>query len=41
MVKDMVANNLSTNRKSEILFSNINEDVKVDDSFFTVQNLER
>jgi hypothetical protein len=41
MVKDMIANNLSTNRKSEILFTNINEGVKVDDSYFTVQNLER
>jgi hypothetical protein len=41
MVKDMVASNLNTNRKSEILFSNISEGVKVDDSFFTIQNLER
>jgi len=41
MVKDMIANNLTTNRKSEILFTNINEGVKVDDSYFTVQNLER
>jgi hypothetical protein len=41
MVKDMIANNLATNRKSEILFTNINEGVKVDDSYFTVQNLER
>jgi hypothetical protein len=41
LVKDMVANNLNTNRKSEILFSNINEGVKVEDSFFTIQNLER
>jgi hypothetical protein len=41
LVKNMVASNLNTNRKSEILFSNINEGVKVDDSFFAVQNLER
>ena len=41
MVKDMVASNLNTNRKSEILFSNINEGVKIDDSNFTIQNLER
>lgn len=41
LVKDMVASNLSTNRKSEIIFSNINESIKVDDSFFTIQNLER
>jgi hypothetical protein len=41
MVKDMIANNLNTNRKSEILFSNINEGVKIDDSNFTIQNLER
>jgi hypothetical protein len=41
LVKDMVASNLSTNRKSEILFSKINEGVKVEDSFFTIQNLER
>jgi len=41
MVKDMVANNLNTNRKSEILFTNIKEGVKIDDSNFTIQNLER
>jgi outer membrane lipoprotein-sorting protein len=41
MVKNMVANNLSTGRNSKIMFSNISEGVKVDDSFFTIQNLER
>ncbi|MFH0841927.1 MAG: outer membrane lipoprotein-sorting protein [Bacteroidota bacterium] len=41
MVKNMAASNLLTSRKSEILFSNIQEQVKVDDAFFTVQNLER
>jgi len=41
MISNMVAKNLINNRKSEILFSNIQEQVKVDDAFFTVQNLER
>jgi hypothetical protein len=41
MIKNMIANNLITDRKSEILFTNINEQVKVDDSFFSLQNLER
>jgi hypothetical protein len=41
MIKEMVANNLGTSRKSEILFMNINEGAKVDDSYFTIQNLER
>jgi hypothetical protein len=41
MVSDMIASNLVTNRKSEILFSNIVDKVKVDDSYFTVQNLQR
>jgi hypothetical protein len=41
MVSDMIANNLVTNRKSEILFSNIVDKVKVEDSYFSVQNLER
>ena len=41
MIKDMLASNLSTNRSSEIRFSKISEGVKVDDSFFTVQNLEK
>jgi hypothetical protein len=41
VIKNMIANNLITNRRSEILFSNISEQVKVDDTFFTLQNLER
>jgi hypothetical protein len=41
MIKNMIASNLVTSRKSEILFSKIDEQVKVDDTFFTVQNLER
>ena len=41
MIQNMVASNLLTNRKSEIAFNNIQEKVKVDDTFFTVQNLER
>lgn len=41
MVKDMVASNLNTNRKSEILFTKINEGEHIEDSNFTIQNLER
>ncbi len=41
MIQEMIASNLVTNRKSEIIFSNIDDQVKVDDTFFTVQNLER
>lgn len=41
MIKNMIALNHITGRKSEILFSNIKDQVSVDDSFFTVQNLER
>jgi len=41
LVKNMVANNFSTDRKSEIIFSNIVENAKVDDSYFSIQNLER
>jgi hypothetical protein len=41
LIKNMVASNMNTNRKSEILFSNITEGVKVDDSNFTIQNLGR
>ena len=41
LVKDMIANNLVTNRRSEISLSNINEKVKVEDSYFSIQNLER
>jgi len=41
MVSDMIASNLVTNRKSEILFSKIEDKVKVEDSFFSIQNLER
>jgi hypothetical protein len=41
MIKNMIASNLVTSRKSEILFSKIDEQIKVDDTFFTVQNLER
>jgi len=41
MIKNMIASNQITGRKSEILFSNINDKVTVQDSFFTVQNLER
>lgn len=41
MVKNMVATNLNTNRKSEILFTKINEGEQIEDSNFTIQNLER
>lgn len=41
MVKNMVASNLNTNRKSEILFTKINEGEQIEDSNFTIQNLER
>jgi hypothetical protein len=41
IIRDMVASNLLTGRKSEIGFNNIQEQIKVDDTFFTVQNLER
>ena len=41
MIKNMVASNLKTGRKSEILFNNITEGSKVDDSVFTLQNLQQ
>jgi len=41
LVKEMIAENLLTGRKSRIIFSNINIGAKVDDSLFSLQNLER
>ncbi len=41
MVSDMIASNIVTNRKSEIQFKNIVDQVKVDETFFSVQSLER
>jgi hypothetical protein len=41
MVKDMIANNLVTNRKSELSLSNINDKANVEDSYFSVLNLSR
>jgi len=41
MIRDMIACNHVTDRQSEIVFRNITEQVKVDDTYFTVQNLER
>jgi outer membrane lipoprotein-sorting protein len=41
MIKDMIASNLLNNRTSEIVFNNIRDGVAIDDSFFSVQNLER
>jgi outer membrane lipoprotein-sorting protein len=41
IIKNMVASNILSNRKSEITFDNIREGLKVDDSVFSLQNLER
>jgi len=41
IIKNMTANNILTNRKSEIILNNIAEGAKVDDSYFTLQNLTR
>jgi hypothetical protein len=41
IIKDMIAKNVITNRKSEITFNNISEGVKIEDSLFSLQNLER
>lgn len=41
MVKEMSACNIKTGRKSVISFTNITEGIKVDDSVFSLQNLER
>ncbi len=41
MVKDMAAENLLNKRKSEIIMSKIVEGGKVDDSVFSLQNLEK
>ena len=41
MIKNMMAINLKTGRKSEILFGNITEGSKVDDSVFSLQNLQQ
>jgi len=41
IVKDMSAENLLNKRKSEILMSKIVEGAKVDDSVFSLQNLEK
>lgn len=41
MIKDMLADNLVSRRKSEIKFTDISAGIAVDDSFFTLQNLER
>ena len=40
-ISNMLATNLSTNRKSEIKMTNIAEGARIDDSVFTLQNLER
>jgi hypothetical protein len=41
IIKNMVANNILTRRKSEITMNNIIEGAKVDDSVFSLQNLEK
>jgi hypothetical protein len=41
MIQEMTANNILTGRKSAITFTNIIDNPKIDDSVFTVQNLER
>ena len=41
LISNMIANNLLTKRKSEIILNNITEGVKIDDSYFTIQNLQR
>ncbi len=41
IIKNMTASNVLTGRKSEISFTNISEGLKVDDSVFSLQNLER
>ena len=40
-IEDMAAINHSNGRKSEIQFTNLKENVEIDDSFFTIANLER
>jgi hypothetical protein len=41
IIKDMTASNTITGRSSEILFDKINAGVKIEDSEFSLQNLER
>jgi hypothetical protein len=41
ILKNMIANNILTNRRSEIVLNNISDGLKIDDSFFSIQNLER
>jgi hypothetical protein len=41
IIQDMIANNVLTNRKSQIVFNNINYGLKVEDTYFSLQNLER
>jgi hypothetical protein len=40
-ISNMLSNNLSTSRKSEIKMADIVEGARVDDSVFTLQNLEK
>lgn len=41
IIKNMIADNHLNGRKSEIMLSNITEGQKLDDSYFTLQNLQK
>jgi hypothetical protein len=41
IVQNMVANNIITGRRSQIVLTNIKDDLKIEDTFFTIQNLQR
>lgn len=41
MIENMIARNLVNKRTSEIIFRDISAGIKVEDSYFTLQNLER
>jgi len=41
MIKHMTASNFLNGRKSEIVFSNLTEGTAIDDTFFTLRNLEK
>ena len=41
IIREMTANNVLTGRKSAITFTKISDNPKIDDSFFSIQNLER
>ena len=41
LIKDMYAENILNGRNSEIKFNNIGMNQKIEDSVFTLQNLEK